>query len=335
MIGAIVSADPSPTINIIGYSQGGPASYTWARNATAEFRQRIFRISTIDSPLGGVEPGGVPTLSSFICNPVVTNMENTLSVNLWLHAIDLVDISVVDNQNDYIINGTTCISCGGSAIGRGLLFVKANPPSWIQLPPTLNRVSQQDLIGVSVCPRTAIDPLELIGANHGTILGDYLCTDAYSSVGAPLSKFASRLVVPGPIWQVRHSEDSWAILPTSGAPTPRAGFSTIWTGSEMIVWGGVEDRSSYQCAVNPYHVCNDGAAYNTVTNTWTPVVGPGAPSPRLAHAAVWTGTEMIVWGGSNGYYPYPGVEVDLDDGGRYNPASQSVSGICYSGSPER
>ena len=42
------------------------------------------------------------------------------------------------------------------------------------------------------------------------------------------------------------------------------------------------------------------------------MVQAGAPSPRHAHSAVWTGTEMIVWGG------YDGTDA-LADGGRYVP----------------
>ena len=40
-----------------------------------------------------------------------------------------------------------------------------------------------------------------------------------------------------------------------------------------------------------------------------------APSARVYHTAVWTGSEMIVWGG----YNYPAG--DLNDGDRYNPAT--------------
>ena len=55
----------------------------------------------------------------------------------------------------------------------------------------------------------------------------------------------------------------------------------------MIVWGGY-DGSSY---------CNDGGRYNPVANTWTALPTTGAPAARYSHTAVWTGSEMIVWGG--------------------------------------
>ena len=74
----------------------------------------------------------------------------------------------------------------------------------------------------------------------------------------------------------------------------------------MIVWGGYYDSSGY---------FNDGGRYNPMANTWTALPTTGAPAARSYHTAVWTGSEMIVWGGqgSNGYF---------NDGGRYNPAAK-------------
>jgi hypothetical protein len=47
-------------------------------------------------------------------------------------------------------------------------------------------------------------------------------------------------------------------------------------------------------------------------NTWTPTSTTNAPEARTEHTAVWTGSEMIVWGGVNGF-------GDLNTGGRYCP----------------
>jgi hypothetical protein len=40
----------------------------------------------------------------------------------------------------------------------------------------------------------------------------------------------------------------------------------------------------------------------------------GAPSPRLYHSAVWTGNEMIVWGGMK---KEDSVDTYFQDGGIY------------------
>jgi hypothetical protein len=55
----------------------------------------------------------------------------------------------------------------------------------------------------------------------------------------------------------------------------------------MIVWGGFREGGG---------TLADGARYNPTTDTWTPL----APAPlegRADPTAVWTGREMIVFGG--------------------------------------
>ena len=42
---------------------------------------------------------------------------------------------------------------------------------------------------------------------------------------------------------------------------------------------------------------NDGAAYDPVSDTWTPISTTNAPEARWGHVAVWSSLGMIVWGG--------------------------------------
>jgi N-acetylneuraminic acid mutarotase len=88
----------------------------------------------------------------------------------------------------------------------------------------------------------------------------------------------------------------WQALPAQGAPSPRYLHTAIWTGSEMIVWGGLG------CGVaggSPLP-CGDGARYNPLTDSWRPMSNTNAPQARAGHSTVWTGKEMIVWGGAGG-----------------------------------
>ena len=64
----------------------------------------------------------------------------------------------------------------------------------------------------------------------------------------------------------------------------------MWTGSEMIVWGGYDGIT---------HL-NTGGRYNPGTDSWTATSTTNAPTGRFDHTAVWTGSEMIVWGGFDG-----------------------------------
>ena len=104
--------------------------------------------------------------------------------------------------------------------------------------------------------------------------------------------------------------DIWTATGTANAPEGRYGHTAVWTGSEMIVWGGLVDYPSFT-------VFNDGGKYNPSTNTWTAISTTNAPSERIGYTAVWTGSEMIVWGGNgpgggNGFYG------SLNTGGKYN-----------------
>jgi len=58
----------------------------------------------------------------------------------------------------------------------------------------------------------------------------------------------------------------------------------------MIIWGG-DDISGF---------ANTGARHNPSTDSWTATNTTGAPARREGHTAVWTGSEMIVWGGVSG-----------------------------------
>jgi hypothetical protein len=73
----------------------------------------------------------------------------------------------------------------------------------------------------------------------------------------------------------------------------------------MIIWGGYNGST-----------LNDGAVYDPVGNSWTRMAGNGAPSPRGLLAAIWTGTAMLVWGGTDGPHFF-------NDGGLYDPISNT------------
>ena len=71
----------------------------------------------------------------------------------------------------------------------------------------------------------------------------------------------------------------------------------------MIVWGGHYPTNANTKA---------GGRYNPSTDSWTATSTTNAPSARFIHTAVWTGSEMIVWGGyRNGF---------LNTGGNTIPA---------------
>ena len=88
-----------------------------------------------------------------------------------------------------------------------------------------------------------------------------------------------------------------AAVTTTGAPSARYIHTAVWTGSELIVWGGGNGA-------------NTGGRYDPAGDSWMPLSNTDAPGPRNAHTAIWTGSEMIVWGGMSN------VGSNFDDGGR-------------------
>ena len=84
--------------------------------------------------------------------------------------------------------------------------------------------------------------------------------------------------------------DTWSATTVTNAPVGREYHTAVWTGSEMVIWGG-----SY---ADPFPVgLNTGGKYNPGADIWTATTTTDAPSPRDSHSAVWTGSEMIIWDG--------------------------------------
>jgi hypothetical protein len=73
----------------------------------------------------------------------------------------------------------------------------------------------------------------------------------------------------------------------------------------MIVWGGTDF----------FVLFDTGGKYDPITDSWTNTSSTNAPSAREKHTAVWSGSEMIVWGGDGPDF--------LSTGGRYNAETDS------------
>ena len=84
--------------------------------------------------------------------------------------------------------------------------------------------------------------------------------------------------------------DTWQATTTINAPSARDGHTAVWTGTRMVVWGGIDNTGEYT---------NTGGRYYPIADTWLATSTTGAPSARASHTAVWTGSpasQMIVWG---------------------------------------
>ena len=80
--------------------------------------------------------------------------------------------------------------------------------------------------------------------------------------------------------------DTWTVMPAASAPAARSLHTAVWTGSEMLVWGGYNGAA-----------LNTGGRYDT-NSGWSNMSALNAPAARYSHAGFWDGSQMIVWGGT-------------------------------------
>ncbi len=106
--------------------------------------------------------------------------------------------------------------------------------------------------------------------------------------------------------------DTWRALPPSPL-SARSGPLAVWSGRELIVWGGMRAGASL----------GDGAAFDPAANRWrslppSPLAGRfAAPPGTVAQVpGVWTGSEMLVWGQGAGV---DSTEAELPAGAAYDP----------------
>jgi hypothetical protein len=141
--------------------------------------------------------------------------------------------------------------------------------------------------------------------------------------------------------------DTWTPISLSGAPAGGITFG-LWTGSSMLVWpdrdGRTGNATKYTPSANAWSPIattsvtgnpirigsgllrwggpGGGARYDSATDSWALMGTADQPStPRSDHALVWTGREMIVWGGQSG--------GTVSTGGRYLPGQDNdLDGIA-------
>jgi N-acetylneuraminic acid mutarotase len=131
--------------------------------------------------------------------------------------------------------------------------------------------------------------------------------------------------------------DAWSETPLTTVPSGRSNSAAVWTGSQMILWGGATSSDGIQiyplntggilglargshtfqvrCTDQAGNIDPTPASYSwNISDIWLPTsTGANVPTARYQHTAIWTGTEMIVWGGN----------FLLNSGGRYNPSTDS------------
>jgi hypothetical protein len=87
------------------------------------------------------------------------------------------------------------------------------------------------------------------------------------------------------------STNRWRMLPAGF--DQRIGSGMVWTGRQVLIWGGEAPAAGGAGLRPPSH----GLAFTPTTRTWSAL--PMSPlRGRSGPVVVWTGSQMLVWGGS-------------------------------------
>ncbi len=159
--------------------------------------------------------------------------------------------------------------------------------------------------------------------------------DALSGIDAPVARAGHSAVWAGDqmiIWggggaagyqdtggRYYPSSDSWKPISLVNAPERRIQHTAVWTGDRMVVWGGN--------ASSVLTMLDTGGRYDPISNSWQPTSTVSVPTARRRHSAVWTGTRMVVWGGTDCCTTF------FKDGSLYDPATDQWTAMS-SGGPD-
>ncbi len=91
-------------------------------------------------------------------------------------------------------------------------------------------------------------------------------------------------------WRFNEATGQWSTVSVDNAPAARGQHAGFWTGSAMLIWGGMNNRNQLQ----------SGGLYYPNPDGWRPMLSSGAPGSETVgrhydEFAVWTGSDLYVW----------------------------------------
>jgi Galactose oxidase, central domain len=178
---------------------------------------------------------------------------------------------------------------------RTLFTVEAaadQPPSHISVPAAGHSAGARQRLRRAL---TTGSPVLAAAAVIAVIIASAGLTGGGEKIARPTGPGTS-LGVPGAA--------GWTPLPRAPI-APRSEYAAIWTGKEMIVWGGYSGNTQH----------GDGAAYDPATRTWTKLAASPLAGQDLP-VTVWTGKDMLIFGGS-------GTSGASSNGAAYDPATNT------------
>lgn len=123
--------------------------------------------------------------------------------------------------------------------------------------------------------------------------------------------------------------DTWELIPAADpqlAPLDRFQPTIVWTGDFLLVWSGWNFVDGDAQGRAP------GLVYDPAAGTWRAMSVDGAPNAGSASkdAVVWTGAELIVWGGENPADRH----AKTGTGAAYDPVNDRWRALPLEGAPQ-
>lgn len=130
----------------------------------------------------------------------------------------------------------------------------------------------------------------------------------------------------GAVWN--RATGQWTLVSTTNAPQSVANFGLAWTGSRVVLWGGIDTAG----IVN---VRKSGALYDPATDTWSGTTITGAPQARQSPIVQWTGTHLSVFDGNASTSINFPMNWGTLDSGLWDPVTDTWSVVPYSANAPR
>lgn len=264
--------------------------------------------SNDSSSTGGGEPTAAVTL------PVVKGLYSVLLGDATLPNMTVVPSSVFSNGDVHLrvwfndgVNGFHHLTPDQRIAAVGYAMMAANVPDGSI---TGDKIAPGAVGASQLAPDAVMGSLDAAGVGFvpsgGVILSEQENNTALLDAG-----YVKILgTVPKPAW-----------IELAEPETLRfEGETAIWTGSEVIYWGGTDFFFG--------DITNSGERFNPSTNTWTPMSDEGAPSIRSFPESLWTGSQMIIWGGEDFDLGGP-----ANTGALYDPETDTWTEMSTGGAP--
>lgn len=169
-------------------------------------------------------------------------------------------------------------------------------PVWLRLDPTTH--AWETSVVENPAPRPTFGSSAVLADSNLLFFGGVDVTEPISGSGP------ARLGPSLSSWMYSPRTGEWTRLSQEGQAEGRMNALLVWSGRELIVWGGAGDLSAPE----------SGGIYNPGRSKWRSM-SPGNRVPHLDSIAVWSGREMFVWsppGAERNEPPFAAYDPEMD-----------------------